>query len=106
MDPCNGHSTIGYCGKAANAAAYRASPASNLETEFAATCTDHEAHDCGPGVATCTNGKCTMEGWACCHCPPDAGRPDAPLTADGGAEVGWGEAGSGEAGGGEAGAGQ
>jgi hypothetical protein len=111
MDPCNGHSTIGYCGKATNAAAYRASPAASLETEFAATCTDHEALDCGPGVATCTNGVCRMEGWACCHCPPDAGRPDTPLAADGSTEVGAGEAGGretsvSEAGGGEAGAGQ
>jgi len=73
LDPCNGHSAIGYCGVAANAAAYQASPAAGLETAFAATCRDHVAFDCGPGYATCTSGKCVIEGWACCMCQPDGG---------------------------------
>lgn len=108
MDPCNGHSTIGYCGVAANAAAYRASPAANLETEFASSCKDHTGYDCGPGHATCTNGTCTVQGWGCCLCQPDSGtsgRPDVPFTSnDGGGEVRASEAGA-EAGGNEAGGG-
>jgi hypothetical protein len=109
MDPCNGHSTIGYCGKAANATTYRASPAADLETAFAATCTDHKAYDCGPGYATCTNGKCTIAGFGCCvGCNRDAAAaemPDAPFAPndDTRGEAGGGEAGGGEAGGGEAG---
>lgn len=99
MDPCNGYSTIGYCGVAANAAAYRASPAANLETEFASSCQDHTGYDCGPGHATCTNGMCTVQGWGCCLCQPDAGnpvKPDAPLTSnDGGSEASGNEAGGG-----------
>ena len=50
LDPCDGNSTIGYCGRAVNAAAYAASPAPSLETEFAATCPDHQAYDCGPAA--------------------------------------------------------
>ena len=106
MDPCNGHSTIGYCGMAANAATYRASPAASLETAFAATCTGHIGYDCGPGYATCTNGKCTIAGFACCFgCNRDAAapeKPDAPFTpydAHGEAGNGGGEAGGEEAGG-------
>jgi hypothetical protein len=76
MDFCNCHTAIGYCGKAANAATYHASPAANLETEFASTCTGHAACDCGPGYATCTNGKCTIAGFGCCFgCGTDAGLP-------------------------------
>ena len=106
MDPCNGHSTIGYCGMAANAATYRASPAASLETAFAATCTGHIGYDCGPGYATCTNGKCTIAGFACClGCNRDTAaseKPDAPFTpydAHGEAGNGGGEAGGEEAGG-------
>jgi hypothetical protein len=77
-DPCNGHSTIGYCGKAVNGAAYRVSPAASLETQFAATCTGHIGFDCGPGYAVCTDGKCTIAGFGCCFgCSRDAALPDA-----------------------------
>ena len=59
---------------AANAAAYRASPASALESQFAASCPDSRAFDCGPGHVACTDGKCTMAGWGCCMgCSRDAG---------------------------------
>jgi hypothetical protein len=103
MDPCNGHSTIGYCGKAANAAAYRASPAASLETEFAASCTGHTGYDCGPGYAACTDGKCVIAGFGCCFgCMRDAALPDtadAHVTAtESGREVGR-ETGDGEVGG-------
>ena len=82
-DPCNGYDSIGYCGQAANGAAYRASPAASLETAFAANCKNHTGYDCGPGHATCANGKCTMLGWGCCLCRPDGGSnltPDVSLT--------------------------
>ena len=79
QDPCNGHSTIGYCGSAANAAAYRASPASKLETDFAATCPNHIGYDCGPGYAACTDGMCTIAGFGCCFgCNRDAAIPEPP----------------------------
>jgi hypothetical protein len=118
LDPCNGHSTIGYCGRAANAAAYRASPAASLETEFAAGCPGHIGFDCGPGYATCTNGKCTIAGFSACNPPPP--RPEAPdarstpnepgreagISEAGGGEAGTGEAGVGEAGSGETGVGE
>jgi hypothetical protein len=111
MDPCNGHSTIGYCGKAANAAAYRASPAASLETEFAATCAEHKAYDCGPGYAACTNGQCTIAGFGCCFgCARDAAVPDTADAQLSAVELGREVAGEvardgmgGEAGGGEAG---
>jgi hypothetical protein len=98
LDPCNGHSAIGYCGRAVNAAAYAASPAANLETEFPASCPDHKAYDCGPPGYGCINGKCTIGGWLCCNCPPDAG-PDVPMSRpDGASEAGGVEAKGGEAG--------
>ena len=102
MDPCNGHSAIGYCGVAANASAYRASPAASLEAEFAANCPNHTGFDCGPGHATCSNGKCTVQGWGCCLCQPDAGRDlasDVPVPSSDG-RLQPSEAGGGEAGGG------
>ena len=118
LDPCNGHSTIGYCGKAANAAAYAASPAPSLEAEFPATCPDHKGYDCGPAYPNCKNGKCIIEGYGCCHCPPPDASPDLPIGQRDGAwdgaeasgseaggpdvatpETGGGEAGSPEAGG-------
>ena len=87
-DPCSDrYSTIGYCGRAANAAAYGASPAASLETEFASSCTNHIAADCGPGYPECISGKCVLRRWGCCLCPPDAGTgrgPDVPVTANDG----------------------
>jgi hypothetical protein len=106
MDPCNGTSTIGYCGVAANADVYRASPAAGLETDFALNCKDHIGFDCGPGFPECIAGKCVLQHWGCCMCRPDAGTtaiPDAPLMP---VEAGAVEAGAGEAGAGEAGSGQ
>jgi hypothetical protein len=88
MDPCNGHSTIGYCGKAANRAAYAASPAASLETAFAADCPDHKAYDCGPAYPTCSNGKCTIAGFGCCLCGPPDARPDVPIDMNTPAEAG------------------
>ena len=77
-DPCNSHSTIGYCGEAANADAYHASPAASLETEFAAKCTGHSGFDCGPGHATGSNGRCVIGGFGCCFgCNRDAALGDA-----------------------------
>lgn len=72
-DPCNGYSTIGYCGEAANEAGYRASPAASLELEFAMKCTGHIGYDCGPGHTTCSNGRCVIAGFSCCFgCSRDA----------------------------------
>ena len=105
MDPCNGYSTIGYCGVAANAAVYRASPAAGLETDFSLNCKDHIGFDCGPGFPECIAGKCVLQHWGCCMCHPDAGSaaiPDAPVSVEAGAV----EAGAGEAGADEAGSGQ
>jgi hypothetical protein len=74
-DPCNGHSTIGACGVAVNAVAYLASPAASLESRFVtASCPNHMAYDCGPGHATCSDGKCVIAGFGCCGgCSPDGG---------------------------------
>jgi hypothetical protein len=107
-DPCNGTSSIGYCGASANAMAYRGSTAASLETEFAASCKGHIGFDCGPGSPECISGKCVLQHWGCCLCRPDGGTdvgPDLPLTPnDGGGEIGGHEAGS-NARGGDAGGG-
>jgi len=78
MDPCNGGVAIGGCGVAANAAAYQASAAPALEAQYPQQCPGaSKAYDCGPGHATCLQGRCVMEGWGCCFgCNRDSG----PLT--------------------------
>lgn len=112
-DPCNGHSTIGYCGKAANATAYPGSPAASLETAFAASCTGHVGYDCGLGRAFCSNGACTITIESFVGCFPNRGLDASIIFAtDVSGEVRGeragdkpaGEAGGSEAGGKEAGA--
>jgi hypothetical protein len=78
MDPCNGSVAIGGCGVAANAVAYQASAALALEAEYPQQCPGAaKAYDCGPGHATCFEGKCVIQGWGCCFgCNiVDAGHP-------------------------------
>jgi hypothetical protein len=73
---CDCGKSVGGCGRAANAAAYRASPAATLEIQYRSSCTQgFDACDCGPGYLDCVNGTCTVTRWGCCMCPPpDAGR--------------------------------
>ena len=75
MDPCNGGVAIGGCGVAANAAAYQASAAPPLEKQYFQQCPHApKAYDCGLGYATCSQGKCVIENWACCFgCTHDGG---------------------------------
>jgi len=73
---CECGRSLSGCGRAANATAYRASPAATLETQYRGSCTQgFDACDCGPGYPDCVNGTCTVTSWGCCMCPPgDAGR--------------------------------
>lgn len=72
---CNCGKSVGGCGRAANATAYRASPAAALEIQYRGSCTQgFDACDCGPGYPECVNGTCTVTRWGCCMCTGDAGR--------------------------------
>jgi hypothetical protein len=72
---CNCGKSVGGCGRAANATAYRASPAATLEIRYLGSCTQgFDACDCGPGYPECVNGTCTVTHSGCCMCAGDAGR--------------------------------
>ena len=81
MDPCNGGVAIGGCGVAANAAAYQASAAPALEAQYPVQCLAPKAYDCGPGHATCSQGKCVIQGWGCCFGCSLGGDPSTPVDA-------------------------
>jgi hypothetical protein len=94
-DPCNGYSTIGYCGAAVNAKAYENSPAFRLENSYAGTCSGHKAYDCGPAYAECIDGSCRVQTAGCFGgSRPDSASPaliDAPFTPlDASSETGGG----------------
>jgi hypothetical protein len=78
MDPCNGYPSIGYCGRAANAKAYAASKGPGWEDSFARQCPNHRAFDCGPAVADCVAGLCTVYNLSCFFRPQDAAVDQSP----------------------------
>ena len=82
---CNCGRSLSGCGRGANAAAYRASPAATLEIQYRSSCTQgFDACDCGPAVLECASGTCRVTGWGCCNCRGDAGTgADAPQASGG-----------------------
>ena len=85
-DPCNGRVAIAGCGVAVNLAAYQASDGPALEAQYPQQCSAApKAFDCGPGHATCSQGRCVIEGFGCCvGCSPPPSPADAAASEVGG----------------------